>query len=108
MSTIRTSDDHVPGIRTFRIQSDGDPSTWYTVKRVRRPPSVKGPVIRNRWICTCGDYINRRMLENTHCKHIKRIREYARHLGGVSLIPRGQTLVISSVLPPKLKMPRKP
>lgn len=110
MPVIKTSNDTVPGVRTFRMQSDSDPGAWYTIKRIRRPAAVGGPVIRNRWLCTCADFMNRRMLENTHCKHIKRIRAYAQILGGVSHIPKGQEIRIADLRPrpTKVKMPRRP
>jgi hypothetical protein len=108
MPVIITSNDVTPGVRTFRMQSDSDLSTWYIVKRIRRPPSVHGPVVRNRWVCACNDFMNRRILDNTHCKHIKRIRAYAQSVGGVSHIPRGQTLEIPDRTPTtKLKIIRK-
>lgn len=106
--TVQTANDGVPGVRTFRCRSDRDPSTWYTVKRIRRPASVRGPVIRNRWMCSCPDYMNRKVLDNLHCKHIKRVRSYAMHVGGVSRIPRGTTLDIPEGLPPKLRLPKEP
>jgi len=111
MSNLHTSDDKTPGVRTFRIQSDSDADTWYTIKRIRRPKSYHGAGIRNRWICTCNDFINRRMLANTHCKHIKRVRAYAQFVGGVSKIPRGAFITIADNVPlvprPKLRMPRR-
>jgi hypothetical protein len=107
--TIKTANDTVPGVRTFRCVSDSRPDTIYTVKRLRRPPSVRGPVIRNRWLCTCGDFMNRRMLDNTHCKHIRRIRSYAATVGGVSRIPKGQTIIVPDTvaIPKTLVFPKK-
>jgi hypothetical protein len=55
--------------------------------------------------------MHRHMHANTHCAHIKRIRAFAQHLGGVSAIPRGVTVEIPDTVPaapvPKLVIARK-
>lgn len=101
---VKTVNDSVPGVRTFHCESDSKPGTWYTVKRIRRPPSVKGAVIRNRWMCSCPDFMNRKVLDNKHCKHIKRIREYIIFLGGVSFMPKGVQMDVPAIT----KEPKKP
>jgi hypothetical protein len=109
MAILRSSNDKTPGIRTFQIQRTAA-SSWHTVKYIRRD-KFKSRFLKHRWMCACPDFMHRHMHANTHCAHIKRIRAFAQHLGGVSAIPRGVTVEIPDTVPaapvPKLVIARK-
>jgi hypothetical protein len=75
--TIRTANNHAPGVRTFYVASESKPGVQYVAQFIRRSH-------QRRWFCDCADFKFRRLARRRHCKHLRELATRAREVHGVS------------------------
>lgn len=75
--TIHAAQNHIPGVRTFYVESESNPGSRYVVQFIRRSG-------QRRWFCDCADFKFRRLARKRHCKHCRELATRAREAHGIS------------------------